>query len=102
VTVAAQQLCLFRGRPGDTDLAGSAGAAIPVVTALVKPYVRGGERNEDIDAVIVTASARLCSNPSQLSHGRSIGPFSDSVRAGFTGWTLAELAVLNRYRRLAP
>jgi hypothetical protein len=102
--VAAETVCLFLGRPGDTTLAGSAGAAISVVTALAKAYVRGGEdweTNDEIDAVIITAAARLVTNPSQLGNDETLGPFSRSLRGGFTGWTLAELAALNRYRKLA-
>jgi hypothetical protein len=29
------------------------------------------------------------------------GPFTQDVRSYLTGWTLAELAVLNRYRKRA-
>jgi len=46
---------------------------------------------------IVTATARLLANPEQLAH--DVGAVS--FRGGFTGWSLAETFVLNRYRRRA-
>jgi hypothetical protein len=36
-----------------------------------------------------------------LSVDLAAGPYTQSLRGGFTGWTLAELAVLNRYRKRA-
>jgi hypothetical protein len=100
--VDAEQVLLFLGRPDDATLEGSVKAAIPVVTTLVKAYVRGGAdwvANDELEAVIVTATARLVVNPGQLAVDQAAGPFTQSLRGGFTGWTLAELAVLNRYRR---
>ncbi|KUI43911.1 hypothetical protein AU197_21135 [Mycobacterium sp. IS-1590] len=103
--VDAEQVLLFLGRPDDTSVEGSAEQAIPVITTMVKAYTRGngfdvlGEPNEELEAVIVTATARLVTNPGQLAHDQAAGPFTQSLRGGFTGWTLAELAVLNRYRR---
>ena len=76
---------------------------MPIVTVLAKSYTRGrgfdgNEPNEEIAAVIVTASARLAANPAQLSSTNTTGPFSQNVVGGFNGWTLAEQYVLNRYR----
>ena len=72
---------------------------------MVKAYVRGTgedwEPNEELEAVIVTASARMVANPSQLPHHLTTGPFTQSLRGAFAGFTLAELFVLNRYRRRA-
>jgi hypothetical protein len=51
--------------------------------------------------VITTAAARFITNPGQLSHTDASGPFSRNVVGGFTGWTLAEQFVLNRYRKRA-
>ena len=51
--------------------------------------------------MIVTAAVRLVSNPSQLPVDQTAGPYMQSLRGCFTGWTLAELAVLNRYRKRA-
>lgn len=85
---------------------GSPGAVIPVVTAMAKAYTRGqgfdgDEPNSEVAAVITTASARLAINPGQLNHTDTAGPFGHTVNGGFTGWTLAELFVLNRYRKRA-
>jgi hypothetical protein len=103
---AAEQVCLFLGRPDDTALTASAQQAIPIITTMVKAYTRGNgfdddEPNEELEAVIVTAAARLVTNPGQIAHDLAAGPFTQSLRGGFTGWTLAELAILNRYRKLA-
>jgi hypothetical protein len=85
-------------KEGDTEL------AIPIITAMARAYTRGhgfddGEPNEEVAAVITTATARFIGNPTQLSRADTIGPFTTDIRAGFTGWTLAELFVLNRYRK---
>lgn len=79
-------------------------AAIAQVTAMARAYTRGNgfvdydEPNEDLAAVITTAAARLAANGAQLPTDDTTGPFSRSIRGGFTGWTLAEQTVLNRYR----
>ncbi|MBV5244179.1 hypothetical protein KUF57_11595 [Mycolicibacterium sp. PAM1] len=104
MAVEAEQVAAFLGNPGDAALLATAAQAIPVVTTMVKAYVRGGEAweaNEELDAVIVTASARMVSNPSGLSHDDTAGPFTRSIRGAFQGWTLVELFVLNRYRKRA-
>ena len=59
------------------------------------------EPNDEREAAIVTASARMVSNPGQLPCDQSAGDDSQSVRGVFQGWTLAKLFVLNRYRRRA-
>jgi len=103
--VDPEQVLLFLGRPSDTTLEASAEQAIPVVTTMVKAYVRGtGEGwtpNDELEAVIVTATARLITNPGGIPVDHQAGAFTHSLRGAFTGWTLAELAVLNRYRRRA-
>ncbi|CAJ1505652.1 hypothetical protein [[Mycobacterium] burgundiense] len=81
----------------------SAETVVPIITVMAKSYTRGNgftgnEPNEDIAAVITTASARLAANGTQIPVDISTGPFSQSLRGAFTGWTTAELAVLNRYR----
>jgi hypothetical protein len=87
--------------------AGQADAVISVVTALASAYTRGqgftaGEPNSsDIRAVILSASARLITDTSQITADRAMGPFSVSYRTGFDGWSTAELYVLNRYRERA-
>ncbi|QZT56724.1 hypothetical protein [Mycolicibacterium austroafricanum] len=104
MAVDADQVAAFLGKPGDAAILATAEQAIPVVTVMVRAYVRGGsdwEPNEEIEAVIVTASARMVSNPSGLAHDETAGPFTRSIRGAFQGWTLAELFVLNRYRKRA-
>ena len=81
---------------------------VPLITSIVKSYTRGrgfdedGEPNAEIAAVITTASARLFANPRQANEAKTTGPFMlDRRSRGFDGWTLAELFVLNRYRKQA-
>jgi hypothetical protein len=81
----------------------TAAAAVPIITTMTKAYTRGrgftgNEPNEEIGAVITIAAARLAANTQQASHSQTAGPFTHDVRTYFQGWTLAELAVLNRYR----
>jgi len=81
-------------------------AVIATVSAHAKSYTRGrgwdteGNPYDDVRAVILTASARLLTNPTQITSERSMGPFSTSYRPN-DGWSTAELYVLNRYRERA-
>ncbi len=97
--VSGQDVADFLGQGDDTTLVALAGEIAPVVTVLAKSYTRdrgfdGNTPNDEIEAVILTASARLTANPEQLS--TDVG--SVSIRGGWQGWNLAELFVLNRYR----
>ena len=71
---------------------------------MAKAYTRGrgfdfGEPNDEIAAVITTASARLAANTRQINLSQSMeGVASADLRSCFQGWTLAEQIVLNRYR----
>lgn len=101
----AQQVVDFLGRGADTKATAAAEEHLPIVTAMVKAYVRGngfdeaGEPAEDLAAVIISATARSVTNPEHTIE-QSSGPFS--IRPGiFNGWTLPELAVLHRYRKRA-
>lgn len=85
-----------------TSLAqGDVTTVVPLVTTMAKAYTRGrgftgDEPNPEIAAVIATASARLAGNGAQLRRKKV-----DDVEyeyGGFTGWTLAERIVLDRYR----
>jgi hypothetical protein len=76
---------------------------IPIVTTMAKSYTRGrgfdgDEPNEELAAVITTAAVRLLSNPRQLGVRDKVDNVEREYRSGFNGWTLAEQAVLNRYR----
>ena len=89
----------FLGQGDDVGTVALAGEIVPVVTELVRAYTRdrgftAGEPNSQIAAVITIASARLTANPEQLATDTG----SESIRNGFNGWTLAERAVLDRYR----
>lgn len=92
----------FLGQGSDTALVALAGEVVPVITALVRAYTRnrgfaGTEPNDQLSAVITTASARMVANPEQIP--TSVG--SVEIRGAFQGFTLAETFVLNRYRRTA-
>lgn len=75
---------------------------IQLVTTFVRSYTRGkgfdstNEPNSELAAVIVTAAARLFTNPTG-SRRESVDDYD--VTPSADGWTLPELAVLHRYRR---
>ncbi|WP_422745188.1 hypothetical protein ACN27E_23615 [Mycobacterium sp. WMMD1722] len=76
---------------------------IPLVTTMAKAYTRGrgfdgGEPNDELAAVITTAAARLVTNGGQLAVRHKVDDVEKEYRSAFTGWTLAEQIVLNRYR----
>lgn len=90
------------GAGHDPALVSRAQQAVTVVTGMAHSYTRGrgfssGVADDGIEAVIVTATMRLLGNPEQVDHGTG----SEWTRGGFTGWTLAELYVLNGYRKRA-
>lgn len=79
------------------------GAALSLVTQLAAAYTRdrgftSGAPNSDIAAVIVSAAARLVKNPSQLARSATYGPSSVAFTTAWTGWTVVEQIVLDRYR----
>ena len=57
---------------------------------------RGDEVEVDLRAVIITATARLVTNPSQVAR-ESVDGYE--AVGSFNGFSLPELAVLHRYRR---
>lgn len=80
--------------------------SVAIVTEMARAYTRdrgfaGAEPSAPVAAVIATASARLAANGSGLPRSDTAGVYSQDIRAAFQGWTLAELAVLNRYRKRA-
>lgn len=100
--VIGQDVAYFLGRGTDTTLVALAGESVRVITAMVRAYTRGvgfvdTHPNDELAAVITTASARLCANPEQAI--TDVGTVS--IRNAFNGFTLAELFVLNRYRKRA-
>lgn len=100
MAVTGQDVADFLGQGTDTTLVALAGEHVAVVTAMARAYTRGrgfdgtGNPNDEIGAVIVTASARMVANPEQVDS--TVG--ATGVRGGFKGWNLAETFVLNRYR----
>ena len=104
--VTGQQVADFLGRGDSEATVALAGEHVVIVTAMAQAYTRGkgfdgAEPKPDVEAVIVTATARLVSNPGQIVEDQTAGPFSQRVGVGFTGWNLAETMVLNRYRQKA-
>lgn len=102
MAVAGQDVADFLGQGTDTALVALAGEVVPVITAMVSAYTRGrgfeaGNPNDELTAVITTASARMVANPEQLP--TRVG--SVEIRAGLQGFSLAETFVLNRYRKRA-
>ena len=74
--------------------------------AMVAAYCRGkhkrkGEYREGVFEVILTVAARILANPGQISRRDAVGVVSIQRGVGFQGFTLVELAVLNRYRKRA-
>ena len=76
---------------------------VPIVVEYVRGYTRGhGFVDDDMErplrAVIVSATARLTSNPRQVAQFQT-GDYSERP-AILAGWNVAELGVLRRYRRV--
>lgn len=102
VSQAAKDVAALMGTPGHPEVEQAADAALPVITAMARSYTRDvgfpeGVPNENLAAVIQTATARFVANPDQVSS--TVGGVT--IGAGFSGWSLAELVVLNRYRKRA-
>jgi len=100
--VTGQDVADFLGQGADTALVALAGEHAAIISAMVSAYTRGrgftdGEPTADLAAVITTASARMAANPEQIQ--TKVG--SVEIRGAFTGFTLAETFVLNRYRKTA-
>lgn len=93
--------------PEDAEDAEQAEIMLNSAVAMVDAYTRGrhvnraGELRPGVHAVILTTAARLLANPGQVSRGDTAGQFSTRRGPGFSGFTLAEQAVLNRYRKRA-
>lgn len=100
--VEGQDVADFIGQGDDDTVVALAGQHLQIVKAMAMAYTRGngfkdGEPNDDVAAVLVTATARLMGNPDQTNY--RVGNIS--YQSHFTGWTLAETFVLNRYRKTA-
>ena len=81
--------------------------ALDSASALVAAYcrdnhvTRNGDTRPGVDTVILTSAARILANPGQVTMRDQAGSFSRHRGQGFSGFTLAELGVLNRYRKRA-
>lgn len=71
---------------------------------MAKRYTRGqgfssdGTPAPDIRAAIRTATARLHAHPGQVRYTEARGPEPVAFYEGFSGWTTAEGACLDRWR----
>lgn len=97
-----QDVAAFVGQGENPEFIALADQQVPIITAMARAYTRdkGFEADlveEDLAAVIITATARLMANPDQVNYRSG----SVSFQSHFTGWSLAETFVLNRYRKRA-
>jgi hypothetical protein len=100
MAVTPEDVAAYLDRDGDAKTIALAGKHLPVVTALAAGYTRDqGMESEGVAAVITAATARTVQNPEGLTT-MTTGPMT-LQRSVFVGFTTAELAVLNRYRKRA-
>ena len=100
----ASDLSAFTGQQLNAD---QANAVISVATALASAYTRGqgftaGEPASPVRAVILSASARMIADTSQIKTSEQMGPFVVQYAGNHAvQWSTAELTVLNGYRARA-
>lgn len=94
--------------PDEALTVDQATVALESAAALIEGYTRGnhvhpltGDHRPGVNTVILTVAARIAANPGQIVARDQAGSFSRHRGQGFSGFTLAELAVLNRYRKRA-
>lgn len=97
----APRVAALVGAQGDEDVIELATAQLPLVSEYVRGYTRGrgfddGAPAGPLQAVIVSATARLATNPEQVAV-YTMGDYSERP-AQLAGWTLAEIGVLHRFR----
>lgn len=98
----AARVADYIGRPGDPATIRQAAAHVDVVAEFVHGYVGSGWYGVDgnpapgLRAVIVSATARLTTNPEQVAT-YTAADYSERPTT-LTGWTIAEQSVLHRYR----
>lgn len=101
-----EELVKFTGTQGP-EVEQQALVALTSAEAYVDAYCRGRQKRRDgslksgVEAVITTVAARILANPEQISVREEVGPYVFFRGPGFNGFTLVELAVLNRYRKRA-
>lgn len=99
------ELIKFTGATGP-EVEQQAATALGMAESLVSVYTRGRHKRGEnfrpgIETVITTVAARILANPQFIQEREQIGPYTYFRGEGFTGFTLAELAVLNSYRKRA-
>lgn len=102
VGTLAPRVLLHTGTASSPEALMLARAGVAAVLQYVNGYTRGRGFHgmipeRDLQAVIVASSARLFTNPEQVTSFTS-GDYTERP-AILAGWTLAELAVLRRHRR---
>lgn len=98
----AAKVAAYLGKADDYAIVSLAEQHLPIVTAFTAAYTRdngftNGVPSDSLAAVIISATARLVTNPEQAERV-TVGDYSETF-ATFAGWTLPELAVLHLYRR---
>lgn len=84
-----------------------ANQALVLASAQVDGYLRGhakdsvGSYRPGVGEVVLMVAARIAANPHGVQFRDQVGAFSVSRQSAFQGFTLSELNVLNRYRKLA-
>ena len=126
----ADAVLLLLGLGDDPAAKDQAKSAAYLVAELVRSYTRGegfdadGVPAEDLQCVMITATARLVTNPAQSTSesesypllrffgnaevladekaGGAVGAMlSHAYSGGFAGWSEVEKAILHRYRKRA-
>lgn len=100
-----EDLVQFTGTQGP-NAEDQAATALMMAEGLIDAYCRGKHKSAwglrpGVEAVLTTVAARILANPEQIQVREQVGPYSSLKGAGFSGFTLVELAVLNRYRKRA-
>lgn len=103
--ITPQQLIEFTGTQGP-NVEQQAQVALATATGLVDAYCRGRHKRGEhfkpgVEEVVLTVASRILANPEQIQVREEVGPYSYFRGPGFSGFTLVELAVLNRYRKRA-
>lgn len=102
IDALAPRVVKHAGRPADEAGAEDlARAGVSAVLQYVNGYTRGRGFHgmvpeRDLQAVIVASSARLFTNPEQVT-SYTLGDYTERP-AILNGWTMAEMAVLRRHR----
>lgn len=106
--ITPEELIAFVGAedPDASKLGAQAESALLIADSLAGSYCRGRHKwgssyRAGVRAVVLTAAARILANPGQIQVREQVGPYTMLKGAGFNGFTLVELAVLDRYRKRA-